>query len=262
MALIRLDHTPETVKLCIPLYLILPDPGRMADAPLQERKVLYLLHGLSDDGSSWVRFSSIETVARDYGLVVVMPSAGRSFYANQPDGQHYYSYLAEELPAYLQAVFGLAPARENTLIAGLSMGGYGAMKMAFRFPERYAAVASFSGVLSLEFLRRYPDDPRNKKFEYVFGELSSLLGSQHDPLTWLQQAAADPSRLPRLYASCGRQDDLYPLNQLFWGACQQLGIPIETHEEDARHDWHFWEKEIKHFLKMVLGEPPERKERK
>ena len=71
MALIRLDHTPETVKLCIPLYLILPDPGRMADAPLQERKVLYLLHGLSDDGSSWVRFSSIETVARDYGLVVV-----------------------------------------------------------------------------------------------------------------------------------------------------------------------------------------------
>ena len=262
MALLRLDHTPETVKLCIPLYLVLPDPGHMAEIPLQERKVLYLLHGLSDDGSVWVRYSSIENTARDYGLVVVMPSVGRSFYANQPDGQHYYSYLAEELPAYLQAVFGLSPARENTLIAGLSMGGYGAMKMAFNFPERYAAAASFSGMLSLEFLRRYPDDPRNKMFEYVFGELASLHGSQHDPLTWLRQATSNPSALPRLYASCGRQDDLYPLNQLFWGACQQLGIPVETYEEDAMHDWHFWEKEIKHFLKLVLGEPPERKERK
>jgi len=136
------------------------------------------------------------------------------------------------------------------------------MKMAFNFPERYAAAASFSGMLSLEFLRRYPDDPRNKMFEYVFGELASLHGSQHDPLTWLQQAASNPSALPRLYASCGRQDDLYPLNQLFWGACQQLGIPLETHEEDAKHDWHFWEKEIKHFLRLILGEPPERKERK
>ena len=262
MALLRLDHTPETVKLCIPLYLVLPDPGHMAEIPLQERKVLYLLHGLSDDGSVWVRYSSIENTARDYGLVVVMPSVGRSFYANQPDGQHYYSYLAEELPAYLQAVFGLSPARENTLIAGLSMGGYGAMKMAFNFPERYAAAASFSGMLSLEFLRRYPDDPRNKMFEYVFGELASLHGSQHDPLTWLRQATSNPSALPRLYASCGRQDDLYPLNQLFWGTCQQLGIPVETYEEDAMHDWHFWEKEIKHFLKLVLGEPPERKERK
>ena len=209
-----------------------------------------------------MRFSSIETVARDYGLVVVMPSVGRSFYANQPDGQHYFSYLSEELPAYLQAVFGLSPARENTLIAGLSMGGYGAMKMAFNFPERYAAAASFSGMLSLEFLRRYPDDPRNKMFEFVFGELASLHGSQHDPLTWLRQATSNPSALPRLYASCGWQDDLYPLNQLFWGTCQQLGIPVETYEEDAMHDWHFWEKEIKHFLKLVLGEPPERKERK
>lgn len=262
MALLRLDHTPETVKLCIPLYLVLPDPGRMAEIPLQERKVLYLLHGLSDDGSVWVRYSSIENTARDYGLVVVMPSVGRSFYANQPDGQHYFSYLSEELPAYLQSVFGLAPARENTLIAGLSMGGYGAMKMACNFPGRYAAAASFSGMLSLEFLRRYPDDPRNKKFEYVFGELASLIGSQHDPLTWLRQAASNPSALPRLYASCGRQDDLYQLNQLFWGACQQLGIPVETYEEDAKHDWHFWEKEIKHFLKLVLGEPPAPKERK
>src|SRR5512136_1624490 len=109
MALIRLDHVPETVKVCIPLYVILPDPGKMGEIPVARRKVLYLLHGLSDDASAWQRYTSIETLAAAYGLVVVMPSVGRSFYADQPNGQRYFTYLMEELPQYLKDVFGLAP---------------------------------------------------------------------------------------------------------------------------------------------------------
>ncbi|HET58760.1 MAG TPA: hypothetical protein ENN32_00110, partial [Chloroflexi bacterium] len=102
MALFRIDHTPRTVKMNLPLYLLLPDPGQMQEIPLMKRKVLYLLHGLSDDGSAWQRFSAIETIARNYNLVVVMPSVGRSFYVDQPNGQAYFSYLMEELPAYLR----------------------------------------------------------------------------------------------------------------------------------------------------------------
>ena len=116
------------------------------------RKVLYLLHGLSDDASAWQRYTSIETLAAAYGLVVVMPSVGRSFYIDQPNGQKYFTYLTEELPHYLADVFDLAPRREDTLIAGNSMGGYGAIKAAFCYPERYRAAASFSGVLSLAIL--------------------------------------------------------------------------------------------------------------
>lgn len=116
MALIRLDHVPETVKVNLPLNVILPDPGRMGGLPVRQRKVLYLLHGLSDDGSAWQRYTAIETVANAYGLVVVMPSVGRSFYTDQPNGQHYFSYLMDELPRYLADVFDLAPRREDTLI--------------------------------------------------------------------------------------------------------------------------------------------------
>lgn len=87
MALIRIDHVPVSVGVNLPLYIILPDLGKMGDIPLAKRKVLYLLHGLSDDGSAWQRYSSIETLAAAYGLVVVMPSAGRSFYTDQPNGQ-------------------------------------------------------------------------------------------------------------------------------------------------------------------------------
>ncbi len=257
MALIRLDHLPKTTKVTQPLYVILPDPDRMNGVPVRRRKLLYLLHGLSDDGSAWQRYTSIENLATLYGLVVVMPTVARSFYTDLPNGQQYFTYLAEELPQYLDDVFGLRPAREDTLLAGLSMGGYGAYKLAFHQPERFAAVASFSGVLSLEFMRLYPNDKRFAEFRHVFGDLSLLTGSAHDPLTWFSAAAQDVSRLPRLFFSCGRQDDLYPVNQLVRAQFQQLGIPFEYYEEDdARHDWFFWETEVRRFLDAVLGPVP------
>lgn len=256
MALIRLDHVPETVRLNLPLYIILPDPGRMGDRPVRSRKVLYLLHGLSDDASAWQRFTAIEPLANEYGLVVVMPSVGRSFYTDQPNGQRYFTYLVEELPQYLADVFGLAPAREDTLIAGNSMGGYGAFKAAFAHPERFVAAASFSGALSLEFIRAHPDDARLAEFTLLFGDLGKLPGSAHDPAVWFQRAAANPSRLPRLFMSCGRQEDLYPLNRGVYAALQALGIAVDYHEEDARHDWFFWDREVRRFLAAVLGPLP------
>ncbi len=145
MALLRIDHVPETVKVNLPLNVILPDPGKMGGVPVAKRKVLYLLHGLSDDASAWQRFTSIETLAAAYGLVVVMPSAGRSFYIDQPNGQKYFTYLTEELPHYLADVFGLAPRKEDTYIAGNSMGGYGAIKAALLRPELFSAAASLLG---------------------------------------------------------------------------------------------------------------------
>ncbi len=109
MALIHIDHLPETIKTITPLNLIVPDPGKIKGIPVRERKILYLLHGLSDDASAWQRFSAIETYAALYGLVVVMPSAGRSFYTDQPNGQNYFTYLVDELPRYLEELFGIVP---------------------------------------------------------------------------------------------------------------------------------------------------------
>ena len=236
MALLRLDHTPETVKVCTPLVMILPDPGNMGNISLRERTVLYLLHGLSDDASAWSRYSSIETVANEYGLVVVMPSVGRSFYTDQPNGQAYFSYLIEELPQYLEDVFALRPPREKTLIAGLSMGGYGAFKAALNNSERYYAAASFSGLLSLDILKAIPDDPRQDEFRHIFGDLDQLPGSIHDPMVWLGKAANNPAALPQLTVACGYQDDLYPVNRQFYAACQAANIPLDYVEEDGKHD--------------------------
>ena len=255
MALIHLDHVPETVKVNLPLNIILPDPGRVNGVPVRDRKVLYLLHGLSDDASAWQRYSSIETIASAYGLVVVMPSVGRSFYTDQPNGQNYFTYLIEELPQYLSDVFNLRPKREDTLIAGISMGGYGAFKAALLHPDRFYAAASFSGALSLEILRAIPNDPRQEEFTYLFGDLEKLNGSEHDPAVWLKRASKNPSALPRLFIACGRQDDLYPLNKMFYEACNSLGVNVNYHEEDGKHDWPFWDLQIKRFLKDVIDLP-------
>ena len=252
MALFRIDHTPDTIKVNTLLNIILPDPPGALELPIRKRKVLYLLHGLSDDASAWQRYSSIETLANQYGLVVVMPSVGRSFYTDLPNGQRYFTYLTEELPQYLKDVFNLDPKREDTLIAGLSMGGYGVFKVALHYPERFFAAASFSGVLSMEIMRTHAGDPRQNEFEHIFGDLSQLPGSEHDPITWLKQAAQNISTLPQLYIACGRQDDLYPLNVYAHQVCQQLGIPHDYHEEDGKHDWDFWDKQIKRFIHCVL----------
>jgi len=252
MALLRIDHVPETVMVNLPLYIILPGPAEMAGVPVARRKVLYLLHGLSDDGSAWQRYTAIESIAALYGLVVIMPSVGRSFYSDQPNGQKYFSYLTDELPRYLKQVFGLIPRRADTLIAGNSMGGYGAFKAAFLRPELYSAAASFSGVLSLAFITSHPNDPRQGEFECLFGNLDKLAGSAHDPALWLKRFAANPGALPKLFIACGRQDDLYPLNTQFYAACQSRGIPVDYHEEEGFHDWFFWNAQIQRFLAANL----------
>ncbi len=252
MALIRIDHVPETTKVNSPLYIIIPEPTKTGGIPVANCNLLYLLHGHSDDGSAWQRYTAIESIAALYNLVVVMPSAGLSFYTDQPNGQSYFTYLTQELPHYLKFVFGLSPNREHTYIAGNSMGGYGAFKAAFLNPGMYTAAASFSGLLSLAFLRLPIDDPRLIELRYLFGNLNELPGSEHDPETWVKNASKQPELLPKLYASCGRQDDLLPLNMLFNAACQSAGLPIDYREEDGFHDWPFWNEQIKYFLAANL----------
>jgi len=217
--------------------------------------VLYLLHGLSDDASAWQRYTNIEILARAHGLVVVMPSAGRSFYADMANGQAYFSYITDELPAWLAATFRISSARENTFIAGLSMGGYGAFKAAFLRPDLYAAACSLSGVLALNALVAQPDKIENQaimhEFDLLFGGLDKLSASLNDPMTWLKNAGASSTPLPRLSAACGLEDDLLPLNRLFAQAAAQAGVPLQYEEEPGGHDWIYWQRQIEKFIQSL-----------
>src|SRR5213080_4930690 len=114
--------------------------------------VLYLLHGLSDDDTIWLRRTSIERYVAPLGLAVVMPQVHRSFYTDQASGGNYWTFLSEELPELVGTLFRVSQRREDTFVAGLSMGGYGAVKWALRQPDRFAAAASLSGGLDVAAL--------------------------------------------------------------------------------------------------------------
>ena len=255
MALFRIDHSSACVKVNLPLYLILPSPGSLKEKTLADFRVLFLLHGLSDDASAWQRYTNIEILARELDLAVIMPTGGRSMYTDMTNGQAYFSYLTEELPEYLQKLFRLNLKRENTAIAGLSMGGYGAFKAALLRPELYSAAGSFSGVLGLQFFPKIEDESMRREFTQLFGDLDRAVGSTYDPLVWLENAAKEPSAYPRLYASCGRQDELLPLNRIFHQRAQALGFPLTYVEADGIHDWFFWQDQITYFLRHFYQAP-------
>ncbi len=249
MALIRIDHVSAAVQQTLPLNLILPDPARW-DRPLSECPVLFLLHGLSEDAGAWLRNTQIEAYAERLGLVVVAPSGGRSFYSDLPNGQAWFRYLTEELPSWLRGVFNLSLDRDHTFIAGSSMGGYGAVKAGLLCPDSFAVAASFSGALSMDIVRYHPEDERRKEFSLLFGDLEKLTGSSFDPQVWLRRA--DLVRLPRLFVSCGLQDDLYPFSLQFTAWARAAGVDVTFHEEPGRHDWFFWNRQLGRFLAFAM----------
>ena len=144
MAFLHCEIASESLRMATAVDVILPDKGE-----LSEVKTLYLLHGLTDDCTGWTRYTAVERYARERGLAVVLPEVQRSFYTDMAYGLPYFTYVSEELPAVCRRMFGLGAAREQNYIFGLSMGGYGAMKCALTYPDRYAGAASFSGVCDL-----------------------------------------------------------------------------------------------------------------
>ena len=147
MALLRCDFVSEVLKMDTSMTVILPQdlstPFSPEPAPIRTAPpVLYLLHGLGDDATAWTRQTAIERYVGPLGVAIVMPQVGRSFYADQVHGQPYWTFLTEELPALVDSMFHVSTRREDTFVAGLSMGGFGAMRWASRAPERFAAAVA------------------------------------------------------------------------------------------------------------------------
>ena len=199
----------------------LADAGGTAAPP-----VLYLLHGLTDDHTAWTRYTSIERYAAARGLAVIMPQVHRSFYADEARGLKFWTFLSEELPAVVAEFFRVSTRREDTFVAGLSMGGYGALKWALRQPERFAAAASLSGALDLAYIYEWDKRPHMRELiGRVFAE-HPVAGTDDDLLHLLE--VADPAALPKLMLRCGTEDHLVAQNKRIVAACADRDIPLDA----------------------------------
>lgn len=242
MALIQCDFFSETLQFGTSMNVILPQPAR-ARYP-----VLYLLHGLSDDHTTWLRRTSIERYADALGLAVVMPAVHRSFYADMARGYRYWTFVSQELPALVRGFFPLSHRREETFVAGLSMGGYGAFKLALSFPQHFAAAASLSGALDQAGAMQQVEPAWRAEMETVYGDLSQVAGSANDVMHLARQLARSAGPRPRLYQCCGTEDFLYDQNLRFRDQARALGLDLSYEEGPGGHDWGYWDRMIQRVL--------------
>lgn len=257
MALIHCNFFSSTLGMASSMDVILPQRGEgPARQPGESPPCLLLLHGLSDDHTIWQRRTSIERYAAPLGLAVVMPNVHRSFYTDMRRGYPYWTYLAEEVPAVLQDLFHLAPPQERSFVAGLSMGGYGAFKLALRCPDRFAAAASLSG--ALDVAARLPDaqsaPDRVRDWELLYGDNAGP-APEDDLFALATRAAQNAVPLPRLYAWCGTEDFLFDHNQRFRDRLATLGIPLTYEQSPGDHDWGCWDRMIQRVLTWMLTPP-------
>ena len=260
MPLFTAQFRSEVLQLCVSAQVILPQPP--VGQPAFERKlpVLWLLHGMSDDHTIWLRRTSIERYVEGRNLAVVMPAVDRSYYTDMAHGNRYWTYISEELPGLMRAWFPLSPRREDNFVAGLSMGGYGAFKLALTHPARFAAAASLSGAL-VRFSGSPPADaPADRLAELtnIFGDLKEFAGGPNDVYALAAKVARQRMVQPALYACCGTEDFLIEDNRRFRAHAEQVHLPLIYEEAPGEHEWGFWDHSIQRvldWLPLKVSEP-------
>lgn len=256
MAFITCNFSSEVLGINTSINVILPQNKSLQmskEGPLASNKykTLYLLHGLTGDHSDWQRKTSIERYVDSMGLAVVMPDAGRSFYTDMKHGDKYFTYITEELPEIVRQFFPLSGKREDNFVAGLSMGGYGAFKVALSCPEKYAAAASLSGALGIAEIVAQVDDNDKAGFYNIFGDLNLLAGSENDLYYLAKKLLASNGPKPRLYQCCGTEDYLYENNQNFRNFIAGTNFDYTYNEGPGEHTWDYWDAEIQKILKWL-----------
>ena len=245
MASITLSFHSEALERTVPLRALVP----LADAPRVPMPAMYLLHGLYGSEQDWFQYTRVMLWARAKGLAVFCPAGENGFYVNQADtGEAYMRYVGEELPAFTRRLFPLSSRREDTFIAGLSIGGYGALNAGLTYPETFGKVAALSAALRPWKRMDKPQGGCVQRPAYA----RALFGQDTEPWDTLTLARQCGARAPELWLSCGAQDDLLEENIALVNGLRQAGIPAYFDQPPGAHNWDFWDREIQRVIDWLM----------
>ncbi len=255
MAFILCKFRSEVLRKNCEMNIILPQkPKKPLASPNHLYPVVYLLHGLGGDQATWCQQTSIERYAEAYDAVIVMPNGDRSFYTDMANGHNYETMLVEELPEIVQNMFPVSPRREDTFVAGLSMGGYGALKLALSHPDRYAGAVGLSAPVDIRARIEVAKDPMRQEYARIFGNVDNLISNGHDLFNLAEKALKAPQP-PKIMTACGTEDLRYDANIHFRDHMRKLNFPnYEYLEGSGAHQWSFWDKFIQPGLKFLLND--------
>lgn len=264
MAIIQMDVFSDCLRQMTNIKMIHPGdaPAFMtAGNPYYDRpaKILYLLHGYANGNYFWLSGSDIENLALRYNLAVVCPGGGNSFYLDGKGvGSAYGRLVGEEIPRYIQKTFGLSSRREDNLLGGISMGGFGALHTGLAYPENFGRVFALSSALIVHGIKNMKEGDANPTADYdyyaaVFGDLSQLEASDNNPETLVRKRMAEKRTLPEFYMACGTEDFLIEENRRFRDFLRAEGVPVQYTESPGVHDWVFWNQYLEPAIRWTLG---------
>lgn len=247
MAFMEMHFTSQVLDLSVSVNVLVPDDIQEGE----KLKVLYLLHGYMGNHTDWVRYTSIERYLWNHRMIVIMPSAMNSYYADMVYGMPFFTFISKELPQYMERLLPISKQREDRYICGLSMGGYGAFKIALTNPESFSYAGSLSGALDVESVRKLmKDTPRSKLYDAMFGN-DQIQGSPNDLFHLVDINMRNKQKMPHLYMACGTEDFLYQDNLNFKQHLVSHRADFTYVEGPGDHSWAFWDHYILKFLEHI-----------
>lgn len=244
MAHVTIETGSNVLRMNTSIHVIYP-----LESHTPPSSTLYLLHGAGDNASTWQRLTTIEQYAQRHNCTVIMPEANRSYYTDMAHGLDYFLFITEELPDLCSKLLQLNVEPEHTYVAGLSMGGYGALKCALTYPERYAKAVSLSGVTDMQRRLRDPDMPQGmvREMQGVFG-VDLLVKPEQDLYALAAKRMEAGSSMPSILCCCGSEDPFIEMNRAFasyMNAASSSEFHFRYVEDSGTHDWVFWEKHLR-----------------
>lgn len=239
------------------LHMILDDQKFVARQEGKKPKTLILLHGLSDNSAIWIRGTSIERYAERYNLTIVMPEGQRSFYTDMHYGLNYEKYIADELPEMCEKMFNTSIEPGDLLLAGLSMGGYGALRLSLLYPEKFQICGAFSPGVNMGFSKLIDAKSLNpisgdviRDLNYVYKDINKLPFDSN--MNNMIKKAAQEGRAPSIFMTCGTEDFLYQSVKEVAESAKTLLKDFHYEEWSGIHEWGFWDVSIDKFLHYYL----------
>lgn len=249
MAWISTSFPSKTLNMPVETEILVPQPGYKNMMQKDNYKVIILLHGANNDRTEWLLKSQIYDMVKELPVLVLMPSGKNSFFVNTANGYQYMDFITMELPDLMKKWFRVSKEPKDWLIAGESMGGYGAMACGLNHPQQFGNVASFSGALDILSEEIYLS---GINMELVFGADRKKIASSNYNLFKLCHEVPD-SLKPRIMMNCGKQDRLYDMNQRFYWEIKEE-YEVAYTDGDGSHDFSYWNERLKEMIFWFMDE--------
>lgn len=258
----RLEFTFASKALERPAHVTVITPDAMGEKSAAA-PVLWLLHGTGGDRHSWLDQTAVAHYARTPKITLVLPEANNSFYTDMTHGEAFFTHIAEEVPALLERTLRIDWPQVRQYLAGFSMGGYGALKLGLRFPERYAGIGVLSGALrSMAETKALIQTGPRPDLARCFGDCGEAVARDNDIFCLTEQLLVDGKKMPPIYQYCGQQDPHYPENTRYRDFAAAMGLPMTWVEDRGGHTYKEWDAQIKAFIKLRIVADSQTKEPK